>query len=209
MYLLVKISPGLYSRPVYGLIIRGIFASNAVKSRKRLSEDKYLEHILKFNCPDRSRDSAWLDYVNLSITTVNLNLFGISKDKWHSRMEGFWCILAFLPEILSHTGVFFCTTNNAYSGVVLRGRGSTSLQRLFAKTVVEYESGTLAIRKTTTPSNQPTCNQAEVLYPGELLLDYLNCIYVNKSDDASAVESLFAVYPKINRVECIEKTELF
>ncbi len=187
--------------------ITGIFASNSVESRKRLSEDNYLEHILKYNCPDRSRDSKWLDYVNLSITTVNLNLFGISKDRWHSHMEGFWCILSFSPEILTHSGVIFTTTNNIYTGVE-RGQGADGLEKLFANRVIKWQ-GNIITRESSTPKNQPTCNQAEVLYPGELSLDYLKYIYVNKSDDASAVESLFAVYPKIKRVKCIEKTELF
>lgn len=185
----------------------GILASNAVKSRKRLSEDKYLEHILKFNCPDRSRDSTWHDYVNLSITTVNLNLFGISKGKWHSGMEGFWCILSFSPEILTHSGVIFTTTNNIYTGVK-RGQGAGILEQLFDRKVMKWERNIIT-RNLSTPQNQPTCNQAEVLYPGKLSLDYINCIYVNKADDASAVESLFAVYQKYKDVKCIEKAELF
>lgn len=189
--------------------ITGILASNAVKSRKHVSQDKYLEYILKFNCPDRSRDINWHGYVNLSITSVNQYFFRISKDKWHVGSVDWWCILSFPPEILTHPGVFFCTTNNAYSGVVVRGTGAAALERLFVDEVVEYESGTVARRKTSTPSNQPTCNQAEVLYPGELSLDYLKSIYVNTSDDASAIESLFAVYPKFKVVKCIEKAELF
>ncbi len=187
--------------------ITGILASNSVKSRQCLSEDKYLEHIVKFNCPDRSRDSRWRDYVNLSITTVNLSLFGISKGKWHSKMEGFWCILSFSPEILTHSGVTFTTTNNIYTGVK-RGCGADGLEQLFARRVMKWE-GNIITRKSSTLKNQPTCNQSEVLYPGELSLDYLNFIYVNKSDDASAIESLFAVYPKFKGVKCIEKAELF
>ena len=189
--------------------ITGILDSGVVKPRRQLAKDKRLEYIVKLNCPDRSRDAEWHDHVSMSITKVNQVLFRISKDKWHSGMVGWWCILSFSANILTHPGVVFCTTNNAYSGVVVRGTGAAALESLFADEVVEYESGTVARRRRSAPANEPTCKQAEVLYPGELSLDYLKYIYVNKSDDASAVESLFAVYPKIKRVKCIEKTELF
>ena len=192
--------------------ITGILASNAVKSRKRVSEDKYLEHILKLNCPDRSRDINWHGYVNLSITKVNGYFFRISKDKWHVGSVDWWCILSFSPEVLTHPRIFFCTTNNAYSSVVLRGRGGAGLERLFADEVVEYESGTVSRRRRSMPANEPTCEQAEVLYPGELSLDYLQCIYVNESENAAAIESMFDVcsnHSKIKGVTVIEKPELF
>ncbi len=189
--------------------ITGILALQSVLSRKRLPKKEYLEHILKLNCPDRSRDIDWLDYVNLSISSINKRLFDISKDKWHSRMDGWWCVLSFSPEILTHSGVVFCTTNNAYNSVVQRGEGATGLRGLFADRVIEYESRTFAIRRNSTPSNQPTSSQAEVLYPQKLSLEYLQAIYVKESDDASAIESQFSLYPDGYVVECIEKPELF
>lgn len=189
--------------------ITGILSLQSVLSCKLLPEEKYLEHILKINCPDRSRDIDWLDYVNLSISSINKRLFDISKDKWHSHMDGWWCVLSLSPEILTHSGVVFCTTNNAYNSVVKRGEGVAGLKELFADKVIEYESRTLATRRISTPSNQPTSSQAEVLYPQKLSLEYLQCIYVKESDDASAIESQFSLYPDGYVVECIEKPELF
>jgi hypothetical protein len=93
--------------------------------------------------------------------------------------------------------------------VVKRGYGASGLEELFANKIVEYESGTVARRLSSTPSNQPTSKQAEVLYPVELSLDYLQKIYVNESDNASAVESQWAVCSKAKSVECIVKPELF
>jgi len=46
--------------------ITGILAVQSVKSRGRLSSEEYLEHVLKYNCPDRSRDRDWHDYVNMT-----------------------------------------------------------------------------------------------------------------------------------------------
>jgi hypothetical protein len=187
----------------------GILDSECVKPRKILPDNRRLEHILKLNCPDRSRDLDWHNYVNLSITCVNKYIFGISKKKWHKNDIGWWCILSFRPEILTHSGVVFCTTNNAYSNVVKRGYDNSGLEALFANQIVEYESGTVARRLSSTPSNQPTSKQAEVLYPGELSLDYLQKIYVNESDNASAVEGQWAVCSEAKSVECIVKPELF
>jgi len=146
----------------------GILASGAVKPRASLGIDRRLEFIVTFNCPDRQRDRDWHGYVNLSITRVNCDLFAISRKKWHSASPGWWCILSFGSEVLTHKGVVFCTTNNAYAGVVVRQAGAEGLERLFAQKVLAYESGTMATRQKGTPANVPTCKQAEVLYPGEL-----------------------------------------
>lgn len=187
--------------------VTGILAAGVVLSRKRLPADKHLEHIYLYNCPNRSRDRKWHDYINLSITSVNRYLFGISQGNWHSDMDGFWAILSFSPEILTHPGVYFTTTNNAYSDVK-RDQGPEGLEALFANTVSSY--GSVIKREPTTPKNQPTCRQAEVLYPGQLSINYLKRIYVDSSDHACAIESQFDVLPNLPRLgDCIVKHDLF
>jgi len=186
----------------------GILDAGHVKPRKTLPSNRRLAHILKLNCSDRSRDVDWHNHVSLSITGVNEYFFQISN-RWHKKDVAWWCMLSFKPEILTHSRVVFCTTNNAYSNVVKRGYGASGLEALFANQIVEYESGTIARRFSSTPSNQPTSKQAEVLYPGELSLDYLQNIYVNESDNASAVEGQWAVCSQAKSVECIVKPELF
>ena len=185
--------------------ITGMLASNGILPRKRLPQDKHLEHIYEYNCGDRSRDAAWHDYVNLSITIINRRLFGISKGKWHRDIDGWWCILAFSPKMLSHEGVFFTTTNNMYSGV-RRYQGANGLEKLFAKQIMRWQ-GENVTRSPAMPENQPTCEQAEVLYPGELSLDYLHRIYVESSHAAAAVESILELYSC--GVGVVERPELF
>lgn len=187
--------------------LTGILDRKVVKPRKRLPKEKRLEHIVLYNCPDRSRDRGWHDYVNLSITMVNLRLFGISKGKWHHEKDNWWCVLSFLPVILTHPGVYFCTTNNMYSGVK-RAQGPQGLENLFASTIVRWDREVVK-RSSSTPPNQPTCNQAEVLYPGELSLEYLGHVYVETGDNASAVESMFEVFQGLPDVDCITRPELF
>ena len=185
--------------------ITGMLASGVILPRKRLPEDKHLEHIYEYNCADRSRDAAWHGYVNLSITTVNRHLFGISKGKWHRDMDGWWCILAFSPNILSHNGVYFTTTNNMYSGVE-RYKGTKGLERLFETPITRW-SGEIVMRSSTVPNNQPTCGQAEVLYPGELTLNYLKTLYVSDSLAAAALESILELYSC--SVDVVERPDLF
>ena len=187
--------------------LTGILAKKAVLPRKRLPEENYLEYILFYNCTSRTRDKEWLDYVNLSITSINLHLFGISSGKWHTEIDGWWCILSFSPEILTHQGVYFCTTNNAYTCVV-RGAGVTGLENLFADRV-ERETDWVAIRQEDTPMNQPTCNQAEVLYPGGLSTDYLKHIYVRSNEHTWAAESICDMFAKIPALNIDVKPEMF
>lgn len=187
--------------------LTGILASKAVKPRKSLPKDKYLEYIYLYNCEDRSRDAAWHGYVNLSITKVNWRLFSISMFKWHSNIDGWWCILSFDPIILTHQGVFFTTTNNIYTGVK-RKTGAEGLEQLFAEKVVRWE-GAVVTRMQSTPANQPTCEQAEVLYPGELSLDYIKAIYTKDDHSAYSAESLLDTFNEIPNVNCNVRPDLF
>ena len=154
-----------------GLI--GILDSKYVISRQRLPEDKRLEYILKLNA-NRRLDTAWLAYVNLSISRINSALYDIASEKWHPQVR--WRILSFDPIILTHEGVYFTTTNNIYPRVV-RGRHGQGLGALFAPRVISRYNSVIT-RDPTTPDCCPTCIQAEVLYPQKLSTDYLKKIYV-------------------------------
>lgn len=159
--------------------LAGILASHFLKARAQLTKDKYLEHIYKHNCKDRSRDAAWHDYVNLSISHINADLFGIASGNWHRDIQGWWCVLAFDPSILSHDGVYFTTTNNMYSGV-RRERGESGFKALFVAQITRW-SGKTVRRAAGWPNNRPTCPYAEVLYPVQVDLEYLRTIYVRES----------------------------
>ena len=185
----------------------GVLASEHLLSRARLREEQYLEHIIFYNCENRNRDKEWLDYINLSITTANMNLFGISRGKWHSTMDGWWCLLAFSTEILLHPGVFFATTNNIYTSVQ-RKKGAQGLNNLFADRIQRWP-GNVVVREPNFPLNQPTCNQAEVLYPGDLSIDYLRHIYVETANNQDAVENIVAAFKGLPEFDCQVRPELF
>lgn len=185
----------------------GILAAKALKARSLLTEDKYLEHIYLNNCPDRSKDVAWHGYVNLSLTTVNWRLFGISMHKWHRQPEVYWCVMSFDPIILTHEGTYFTTTNNMYSGV-LRAKGSHGLERLFAKTIVRWPGSTVT-RDADEKTNQPTCHQAEVLYPNEIPIEYLRTIYVEDGAHLDSVGSELDTLASAYNIRCIVRPEIF
>lgn len=169
----------------------GVLATKKLMARARLSQDELLKHIFQVNAADRSRDTAWHDYVNLSISKINANFFEVSAGAWHKETDFWWCILAFDPVILSHEGVKFATTNNMYSGV-LRAAGESGLEALFEPRIRRWHSSTV-IRSATSDQCSPTCPQAEVLYPGEISTDFLQAIYVQTDASADELAGQFAV----------------
>ena len=83
--------------------------------------------------------------------------------------------MEFGPEILGHNGVYFATTNNSYDQC-LRESGEDGLLALFQETV--WRKTNWSVRRSRRPSHLPTCEQAEVLYPERLGVEYLRRVYV-------------------------------
>lgn len=165
--------------------VLGVLAQRAVKSRKRLSKDKYLEHVYRPNASFR-KDPAWLDHVSLSIERINDWMFDHSE-KWHSHEDLFWAVLAFDPAVLGHPGVVFATTNNIYRSC-RRAEGLAGFNAMFAEKVTG-RYGRLHIRAGL-PSNWTTDRQAEVLYPRELSCDHLQWIAVRTGEDMEHIAGM-------------------
>ncbi|WP_375750702.1 DarT ssDNA thymidine ADP-ribosyltransferase family protein [Vibrio sp. HN007] len=168
-----KIDEVLHFTTNHGLV--GIFTLNRLVSRDQLPNEQALEYITKYNSKFRS-DPQWTSYVNLSISRINSSFFGHSKS-WHKEEYDFWVILAFDAEILNHESVVFTTTNNIYKNECVRGVGSEGLLKLFNSQVMS-KRGNMKSRASSLPANWTTCEEAEVLYPKEISLCYLNKLYV-------------------------------
>ncbi len=162
----------------------GVLDSGSLKSRQRLENDQRLEHIFSPNAAFR-KDSDWLDYVNLSISKVNSRFFDICKNRWHRERNIWWCVLSFQPIILSHSRVYFTTTNNSYD-CVRQAQGPEALEAMFAEKV-EWWEGKYLRRSAKTSAAFPTNEQAEVLYPREVSSDFLQRIYVSCEEDLDEV----------------------
>ena len=163
----------------------GILASKALKSRARVHEDQYLEHVYSPNVWLR-KDPDWLDYVNLSIERINDWMFQTSE-RWHPKENNSWVVLSICPQILTHPGVVFTTTNNIYS-TCLRAEGLAGFQRMFADSIRNYD-GTLYDRSGKMNS-WPTDRQAEVLYPGEIPSSNIRQIEVQTEYSLETIDGL-------------------
>lgn len=162
----------------------GILASGAVKSRRRLSTEQYLEHIYKPNAVNRRGDAAWHDYVNLSFSLINDWMFDSSR-RWHVQDGVSWVLLSFGPEILGDPGVVLATTNNIYPAC-RRAEGMAGFEQMFEDDVPgrygRVHSRVGLSRLLTTD------RQAEVLYPGELGLARLQRIDVQVDEAVDDIE---------------------
>ena len=164
----------------------GILASRAVKSNARAQEDEYVEHVFAPNTKSRERDEEWLDYVNLSIQRINASMFLWSEDQ-HRGEEVSWVALSFSPEILSHKGVVFTTTNNIYPSCK-RSEGLEGFSQMFSDPVIGWY-GRRHVRAGKLDS-WTTDRQAEVLYPGELSIEHLQRIDVQTEEGLDRIHGM-------------------
>lgn len=176
--------------------LTGALHSRHLLSRPLLNEDSYLRHVIRLNSSVRLEESSlfdklenWVDFVNMSISEVNGRFLRRSRS-WHKDADLWWCILSFDPLIMTHDGVWFATTNNSYDEC-RRGRGKAGFDALFATRIarkaVGYDGRPWAVARAARPDHLPTCEQAEILYPTKLCLDYLKTVYVENDSHQDVV----------------------
>ncbi|MCY4651904.1 MAG: DarT ssDNA thymidine ADP-ribosyltransferase family protein [Dehalococcoidia bacterium] len=163
----------------------GILAAKAVKSRKRLPKEEYLEYVYQPNAEIR-KDVVWLDYVNLSIERINDWMFDHSE-RWHAGSGNPWVLLSFHPRILTHPGVVFTTTNNIYP-LCRRAEGLDGFLQMFTEPV--YGRYGVKHNRANKLASWPTDRQAEVLYPGDLSCTNLQRIYVQLEESLDTVHGI-------------------
>lgn len=186
----------------------GIFSTAKLLAHSLLPEEKLLSHIMQINCKDRSRDTEWHSYINLSISRLNGSFFSISQG-WHRSEDIFWCVLSFVPEIMSHDGVLFATSNNAYPKTE-RAPDWAGLEALFAPSVRQFPNKWVSRNKALSDAHT-TCHQAEVLYPEELSLNFLRKIYVQTVEHQDEVSALLGLLrPEFqSQIQIIVAPQLF
>lgn len=162
----------------------GALYTKYLKSRARLEGDHLVEHLFKPNSAFR-KDVAYLDYISLSLDNINSHYYGVSSGSWHKNEDVFWTVMAFDPAIIDHAGVEFATTNNIYTSVS-RGIGQAGYDALFADRITHWGARQV-VRGANFAQSMPTCEQAEVLYPGEISTEYLRRIYTRSDADQSEV----------------------
>lgn len=190
--------------------LTGCAGSGEVLSRKALNVDQYLSFIASPVSSERreaqetfNKDEDWLDYINLSISEINTNYFNAAKH-WFCGEDKWWCIMAFDPIILTHHKVYFTTTNNIYTSV-LRIPGLAGLQAMFAETITRWRGNTIS--RNGRPQNLTTCEQAEVLYPNPLNMNFLRSVYVHNQEQAASIHGTLRSFGfhSVNVIICPEK----
>ena len=180
----------------------GILADGSLKSRKRLQENQYLQFVFRPNVRIR-KDPQWVDYVSLSIERINDWMFD-SSSSWHHSQEHPWALLCFAPEILSHEGVVFATTNNIYPSCK-RAEGFEGFSRMFNDRV----AGRYCKIHTRDGLKDawPTDRQAEVLYPSEVSCSYLQSIVTQEEEVTDTIHGILGGLGK--RVPVFHLSEAF
>lgn len=189
----------------HGLL--GVLDSAGVFSRARVTAEQRLDSIRYLNCTYR-KDPDWIDHVSMSIGTVNQSMLGTSMG-WHPSEDVWWAVLAFDPEILTHDGVTFTTTNNVYHSVVRRGEGASALADMYSDSVPWGYYGSTVRRTVQTAMNAPTDHRAEVLYPVKVPLEFLRAIYVPQPEHIDEISGWLANYPSAPRVPVLCRPEVF
>ena len=167
----------------------GVLASGALKSRRKLERDAYLEHVYRPNVLIR-KDPAWVNYVSLSIQRINDWFFDTSI-RWQPAENNPWVVLCFDVGILAHAGVVFTTTNNIYPSC-RRAEGIDGFMRMFDNTVLgRYDD---LHTRTGKDDAWPTHRQAEVLYPGLLSCNHLHRIDVQLAEAEDSIAGMLSIF---------------
>lgn len=172
----------------------GILSQGRVLPNSKLHKEDTLAFIFQQNSQSRKeKNPIWLDYINLSISRLNHEFFSYSQ-YLHRNDEMFWVVLSFFPNILEHDGVFFTTTNNIYPSCK-RAEGHDGLVNMFSNPIEGKYQQKFYRNEGCLPS-WTTCEQAEVLYPHELSLQYLDKVYVLDETTRSSVKAQMSLYNK-------------
>lgn len=172
----------------------GMLAQDQVLPNSKLHKENTLAFIFKQNSESRKeKNPKWLDYVNLSISRLNHEFFGYSQ-YIHRNTEMFWIVLSFSSKILEHNDVYFTTTNNIYPSCT-RSQGFDGFVRMFSDPIEGKYQAKFFRDKDHSPS-WTTCEQAEVLYPEGLSLEFINKIYVLDEATKSSVKAQMSLYDK-------------
>jgi hypothetical protein len=159
----------------------GALRKGTLLSRKQVADDPDLAFIFLGVWPVKA--PAWVDYISLSIHSINLDLW---KRAVRNLPERWWAVLAFDPEILDNAGVWFATTNNIYPACQ-RSQGVEGFRALYADPVLGKYSHPHT--REGLPRAQPTDRAAEVLYPTGIALEYLRRIFVGTPEHRRMVRA--------------------
>lgn len=170
--------------------VMGSVIVDALLSREQVEQTDEVRYIYE-GVWDRSRDVEWVDYISLSVTSVNTDLFQRSR---RNHPDWWWAVMSYPVEILDDPGVMFTTTNNAYTETCKRGSGLDGFNAMFADAVPWGHYGSIARRHDAFPRNKPTHSAAEVLYAQSLPLSRMQALLLPDESKVSLISSWCEIY---------------
>ena len=171
--------------------VLGSLRKDRLLSRERVSDDPDLAFI--FNAVWPVKLPEWVDYISLSVTSINRDLFERAERNLPGR---WWAVMSFDIEMLDDPGVVFTTTNNAYDDVCRRQEGVDGFEDMFSEQVPWGHYGSFRCRAATCAPSQPTHRQAEVLYLGEISLEHLECVYVRDAEQRRMIRAWCSAFDR-------------
>ncbi len=169
--------------------VMGAVAKGELLSRKQVEDDPEIAFI--YEGIWERKDHAWVDYISLSVSRINVDLYQRSRNHFP---DFWWAVMSFDVEVLDHEGVCFTTTNNIYEDVCERGQGLDGFEALFQDSVAWGYRGSVRHRLQTHDDAWPTDRAAEVLYPTRLPLEFLRTLYLPDRDACRLVNAWCEVY---------------
>ncbi len=169
--------------------VMGTIMKDTLLSRKRVEEDPDLEFV--YEGVWERRDPQWIDHISLSISRINLDLFERARNN-HS--EFWWAVMSFDPVVLDDDGVWFTTTNNVYEDVCERAQGEAGFEAMFGDRIPWGYYGSVRRRRADHPTHWPTDRAAEVLYPAQIPLQFLQRLCVPGTQHRRLVDAWCEIY---------------
>jgi hypothetical protein len=172
--------------------VMGSVIVDALLARQQVEQNESVRFIYE-GVWERSRDIDWIDYISMSLTEINSDLFARSR---RNHPDWWWAVMSFPPGILDDDGVVFTTTNNAYTETCVRGPGLAGFEAMFADAVPWGHYGSVARRYAGLAESIPTHDAAEVLYPTALPLARLQALYLRDESKISLINSWCEIYER-------------
>lgn len=170
--------------------VLGTVIKDALLSRERVESDPDIAYI--FRGVWEVKEPDWADYISLSLSQVNIDLFKRARAKHPDR---WWAVMSFDVNLLDQVGVHFATTNNSYP-VCRRNPGVDGFEALFGPRIPWGRHGSVARRPSDCDPALPTHNAAEVLYPSEIPVHHLRTVYVESPQQSHMIKAWCDAYGK-------------
>ncbi|MCH1415894.1 MAG: DUF4433 domain-containing protein [Gammaproteobacteria bacterium] len=179
--------------------LKGIYTLKKIISRKKLLKERLIDRediLFKHNDNFRMEGEQ---YINLSITHINRNLFKAFRSRSQNNASINWCVIKLDKQLLSDTSLkcLFSVTNAASATAKKYGIGTDliNFQNMFLNEINitnTFNSGT--IYRKSQKDNETTDNQAEVLVLGDIPINYIKKVCFESEEDLMTIQTTFDYY---------------